>query len=232
MKINDNELLVKMKNIIFHDGDVRPVWVGPKLADTDVLEFKNYSKWANEHWGLYRGFTSLIKESEETVIIDLGCGCGFCTINLSDMFKQSLLLGYDIDDKSISFTNRYNKNEKIKYYTENILNTELPKSDYIFLIETLEHIKHSEHYGLIDKCLNSLKTNGLLFISTPNENNYSNEEKGHIGILTPNFFNDFKEKYNKNIVEVKYFDNKKLLGDADKFTTDKPSSHFKIILKK
>ena len=33
-------------------------------------------------------------------------------------------------------------------------------------------------------------------------------EKGHIGILTPKFFNDFKEKYSKNIIEVKYFDNK------------------------
>ena len=102
---------------------------------------------------------------------------------------------------------------------------------YIFLIETLEHIKHEEHYSLIEKCLNSLKPNGLLFISTPNENAFSNTEKGHIGILTPKFFDDFKEKYGKNIVEVKYFDNNKLLGDVVEFTVNNPSSHFKIVLK-
>lgn len=231
MKINDLDLLEEMKGLIFHDGDIRPVWVGPGLGETDNNGHKAYSKWANEHWGLYRGFIDLIKESKETVILDLGCGCGFCTINLSDIFKQTIVYGYDIDDKSISFANKHNKNEKTEYYTENILKTELPKADYIFLIETLEHIKHEEHYGLIEKCLNSLKPNGLLFISTPNENAFSNAEKGHIGILTPKFFNDFKEKYDKNIVEVKYFDNKKLLGNVVEFTVNNPSSHFKIVLK-
>ena len=138
MKINDLNLLEEMKSLIFHDGDIRPVWVGPGLGETDDNNHKAYSKWANEHWGLYRGFVELIKESEETVILDLGCGCGFCTINLSDIFKQTVLYGYDIDDKSISFANKHNKNKKTEYYTENILKTDLPKADYIFLIETLE----------------------------------------------------------------------------------------------
>jgi len=140
MKINDNELLVKMKNIIFNDGDVRPVWVGPKLADTDVLGFKNYSKWANEHWGLYKAFIS--KSKDNSTILDLGCGVGFCTINLSDVFKNSKIYGYDIDSVSIDFGAEYNSNENIKYFCEDIINVKLIKSDFIFLVETLEHIKH------------------------------------------------------------------------------------------
>jgi SAM-dependent methyltransferase len=231
MKINDNVLVEKMKNLIFHDGDIRPVWVGPGIGETDISEYKNYAKWANEHWGLYRGFNDLVKESDNTVILDLGCGCGFCTINLSDIFKKSILYGYDIDFESINFANEYNKNDKTEYFTENILNTDLPNSDYIFLIETLEHIKHIDHYSLIDKCLSSLKPNGLLFISTPNENSFSDAERGHIGILTPHFFEDFKKKYEKNIIEVKYFNNKKLLDEVTDFTVIEPASHFKIILK-
>ena len=36
-----------MKSLIFHDGDIRPVWVGPGLGETDDNNHKAYSKWAN-----------------------------------------------------------------------------------------------------------------------------------------------------------------------------------------
>lgn len=231
MKINDLKLLERMKNLIFHDGDVRPVWIGPKIAETDNSEHMPYMNWANQHWGLYRGFINNVEKNKKLIILDLGCGCGFCTINLSDTFKDSEIIGYDIDEQSILFANEFNKNKKISYLSKNLLNNEFPKCDYIFLIETLEHIKHIYHYPLIDKCLNSLNKYGLLFISTPNENSFADSEKGHVGILTSKFFESFKEKYNKNILEIKYFDNKKLLETAREFTTDMPSSHFKIILK-
>jgi 2-polyprenyl-3-methyl-5-hydroxy-6-metoxy-1,4-benzoquinol methylase len=231
MKINDNELLVKMKSIIFHDGDVRPVWVGPKLADTDIIEFKNYSKWANEHWGLYKAFINDVKDN--STILDLGCGVGFCTINLSDIFKNSKVIGYDIDSVSTNFGVEYNSNENIKYLCEDIINNKLMKADYIFLVETLEHIKHKHHYTLIDNCLDSLNDNGLLFISTPNEQTFVDKERGHVGILTNEFFIKFKEKYQDNLVSVEYYDNTKLLDEDPKnYINENDGSHFKIILKK
>ena len=231
MKINDNELLVKMKSIIFHDGDVRPVWVGPKLADTDVLEFKNYSKWANEHWGLYRAFINDMRDG--STILDLGCGVGFCTINLSDIFENSKIYGYDIDSVSTNFGIEYNSNENIKYLCEDIINNKLIKSDFIFLVETLEHIKHKYHYTLIDNCLEALNKDGLLFICTPNEQTFVDGDRGHVGILTNEFFNKFKEKYHDNIVSVEYYDNTKLLDDdCENYINKNDGSHFKIILKK
>jgi 2-polyprenyl-3-methyl-5-hydroxy-6-metoxy-1,4-benzoquinol methylase len=231
MKINNKELLEKMKDIIFHDGDVRPVWVGPNLADTDILEYKNYGKWANQHWGLYRAFLNDTKDN--STILDLGCGVGFCTINLSDTFKNSKIYGYDIDSVSINFGDEYNSNENIKYICEDITNNKLIKSDFIFLVETLEHIKHEFHYQLIDNCLESLNENGLLFISTPNEEIFISEDRGHVGILTTKYFNKFKEKYKDNLVSVEYYDNTKLLDDNYKNYINKNNgSHFKIILKK
>ena len=188
MKINDVELLEKMKSIIFHDGDVRPVWIGPGLGETDVVGHKNYCKWANEHWGLYRVFLDNIKDG--TNILDLGCGVGFCTINISDLFKKSVIHAYDIDSESIDFAKKYNSNNKVKYVDGDILTEKLPSCDYIFLIETLEHIKHEYHYQLIDNCLESLVDGGLLFISTPNEQTFSNTDRGHVGILTNKFFEE------------------------------------------
>lgn len=231
MKINDNDLLVKMKSIIFHDGDVRPVWVGPKLADTDVLEFKNYSKWANEHWGLYKAFISDMRD--DSTILDLGCGVGFCTINLSDIFKNSKIYGYDIDSVSTNFGIEYNSNENIKYLCEDIINNKLIKSDFIFLVETLEHIKHQYHYTLIDNCLEALNNDGLLFISTPNEQTFVDGDRGHVGILTNEFFIKFKERYHDKIVSIEYYENTKLLDDnCDNYINKNDGSHFKIILKK
>jgi|LakMenEpi03Aug12_release.lakeMendotaPanAssembly.Ray.scaffolds.fasta_scaffold17164_11 2-polyprenyl-3-methyl-5-hydroxy-6-metoxy-1,4-benzoquinol methylase len=231
MKVNDLHLLEKMKNIIFHDGDVRPVWVGPGLGETDVREHKNYSKWANEHWGLYRAFLNEVKDNSE--ILDLGCGVGFCTINLSDRFKKSRIYGYDIDEKSVDFAVEYNINDNVKYICGDILVNKLLPSDYIFLVETLEHIKHEYHYRLIDNCLDSLNENGLLFISTPNEQAFSDADRGHVGILTNKFFEEFKVKYEKNIISIEYYDNTKLLDvDVKNYTNTINGSHFKIILKK
>lgn len=231
MEINDLKLLEEIKNLIDHDGDVRPVWVGPKLAKTENTNYQNLAKWANEHWGLYRGFIPEIKKNE-AIILDLGCGCGFCTINLSESFENSQIIGYDLDEKSISFAKKFNSNKKTLYFNENILDSNLPECDFIFLIETLEHIKHSFHFQLIDKCIGSLRKDGLLFISTPNENNFSDGERGHIGILTPKYFEMIKEKYKTNIVDIKYFDNKKLLNNIDDFISVSPTSHYKITLQK
>ncbi len=231
MVINDLKLLNDMKNIIFHDGDVRPVWVGPGLAETDVDEHKKYSKWANEHWGLYRAFLNDVKD--ESTILDLGCGVGFCTINISDIFKKSVVYGYDIDKESIEFCLTYNTNNNTKYFCEDILKNDLINSDYIFLVETLEHIKHRFHYQLIDKCLSSLNEEGLLFISTPNEQTFSDNERGHVGILTNKFFEEFKIRYKNNLVSIEYYDNTKLLDEnVNNFINKTHGSHFKIVMKK
>lgn len=232
MKINDVELLEIMRSLISHDDDVRPVWIGPELAETDNVDYQNFSRWANQHWGLYGGFLNNI--TDNSTILDLGCGCGFCTINLQNIFKNSLIHGVDIDIESINFGRKFNFNDNIEYKCEDIIKVKLPKSDYIFLIETLEHIKYDKQYLIIDKCLSSLKSNGLIFISTPKEEvNYDYLEKGHIGIMTNQIFNLFKERYKNNIVNIEYYDNQNLLSNnIEDYTNNINGSHYKIILKK
>lgn len=230
MEINDLSILSEIKSIIFHDGDSRPVWIGPDLANTCNEEYKNLAKWANEHFSLYKGFFEHVKDN--SIISDLGCGGGFCSNNLSFFFKNSKINAYDIDDVSIKFANKYNKNKKIEYFKQNIVKDKLIKSDYIFLIETLEHIKHENQDELIKNCLENLNKNGLLFISTPNEQSFSNSEKGHIGILTKIYFDQFIKKYKNNLVDIEYYNNQCLLDeDSKKHVNKNNGSHFKIILK-
>lgn len=229
MKINDPILLKKIEMLIFHDGDVRPVWVSG--GDTDVVGFKKYLKWVKEHFALYEGFFNVIDKEKKINILDLGCGCGYCTIETSNVFNNANIVGVDIDSQSIDFANEHNKNEKIEYVCADISNIKYQDYDIVFLIETLEHIKHNKHNSLLDNCIKFLNEDGLLCICTPNEQTFSGGERGHVGILTNEYFNKFKERYKNNIVAIKYYDNKKLL-DGDYTSNDDTMSHFKIIMKK
>jgi len=211
--IDDRDFLLEMKNLTVLYDDARPVWVGPGYADTNIIEYKPYSDWANQHWAFYYGFIyKLLLENKN--ILDLGCGVGFNTINLSQLGKKCKIIGYDIDKEIIDFANIHNKNENITYINENIINNNLPTDiDYIFLVEILEHIKHALHYNLINKCLSSLKNNeSRIFLCTPNENMFLDKDRGHIGILNSNFFEQFKNRYKQNIISIEYYDNKKLIG--------------------
>jgi trans-aconitate methyltransferase len=229
--INDTPLLEKMKSLIFHDGDTRPVWVGGGYAETNTIH-KNYAKWANEHWALYYSFIDDIDEFNNKLVLDLGCGSGFCTRNLGELFNNSNIIGMDIDIESISFCKEYNGGDGIEYTTTNVVTEDINSGvDYIFFVETMEHIKHQYHNDLIDKLLSSLNDGGKLFISTPNEQTFVGGDKGHIGILTKPHFHEFKKRYEKNIKSVNYLDNTKLLN-GDYITNDDRMSHFKIVLTK
>ncbi len=229
--IDDMSLLERMKSLIFHDGDTRPVWIGGGFAETNT-NHKNYAEWANNHWALYYSFIGDIDEFDNKLILDLGCGSGFCTRNLGEIFSNSTIIGMDIDTESIFFCEEHNGGDGIEYSTTNIINEDINKGvDYIFFVETMEHIKHQYHNDLIDKLLSSLNDGGKLFISTPNEQTFINGDRGHVGILTRPHFNEFKERYGKNIRSVEYLDNTRLLS-GDYITNNDKDSHFKIVLTK
>lgn len=234
--VDDIDFLNKMKGLIFLNDDVRPVWIGPGFASTNVTDHKAYANWANEHWGLYYGFVKTDTNPKDEVILDLGCGVGFCSVNLTEFYPNATIEAYDIDEVIIDFAKESNFHDRVEYKIENIISCQFPNNvDKIFLIETLEHIKHMYHFQLIDKCLNSLKDeNARLFISTPNEQTFFNTERGHVGIMTKHHFPKFFNKYKNNIVSVEFYDNKKLSTfEPEDYTSENDNmSHYKIVMKK
>jgi 2-polyprenyl-3-methyl-5-hydroxy-6-metoxy-1,4-benzoquinol methylase len=232
--INDSELLEKMSNLIFANNDVRPTWKGPGYGTTDVEEFKAKVNWANQHWALYYGFIKN-DERENNLILDLGCGSGFCTTNLSYLYPNASILGYDIDEEVIDFAKTVNPCSNVEYTAEDITDSILPTGvDTIFLVEILEHIKHHKHFDFLDKCLASLKDDtSRIYLTTPNEQTYFEGDRGHIGILTTTLFTLFKERYQNNIVSVDFYDNTKLIdNEVEDYISKTPKSHYRVILKK
>ena len=233
--VNDPTILKDMRDLIFHDGDVRPVWIGGGYAHTDVEAEKPYAEWANKHWGIYYSFMGEVDSFEGKTILDPGCGSGFCTLNLATLFTDSHVIATDIDKRSIDFCKQYNGHADIDYCLDDITTCDLPEEvDYIFFIEILEHVKNKYHYDLIDRLMKSLKTGGKLFISTPNtEEPIPGKKKGHIGLLTPAYYKAFFERYKDSIDSSLYIDNMICHTDEEDYVTDNPKkSHHRIIMTK
>ena len=250
-KLNDLVILQELKESCYKGNDIRASWIADFELDTDIIEFKNYAKWSLQHWNMYKGFLKDIKiNSEPLYILDAGCGIGFNTKMINQNIPNSIVYGIDLDDNSIQLANKYNYGKNILYYSNDLLNLSNDlKFDCIFFLEILQHIKAENHYEIIDKLLELLKDDGLLFISTPNELDNPDALTEHIGLLNRIRTREFINRYKDNIVNSQFYDNLKL--HENNYIIDEPiesyeytcsgiggfsnapnKSHFKIIFKK
>jgi 2-polyprenyl-3-methyl-5-hydroxy-6-metoxy-1,4-benzoquinol methylase len=249
LKLNDINLLNELKNSCYTGNDVRASWITEYLIDTDILEFKNFANWSLQHWNMYKGFLNNIELNNEPLyILDAACGIGFNTKMLSENIENATLFGIDLDENSITLANKYNSDKNIIYKVGDLLSYSFEfKFKYIFFLEILEHINANNHYIIIDKLLNLLTEDGLLFITTPNELDNPDCNTEHIGLLNRERTQQFINKYKKNIIESQFYDNSKLLTDDNiidesietyqitssgvgGISTAPNKSHFKLVL--
>lgn len=169
---------------------------------------------------------------------------------ISKNFPNAEIIGIEQNTKCIKFAKKYNNSDKITYLQEDLfLFSTSKKFNYIFFLEVLEHINAERHYEIIDKLLDMLTTDGLLFISTPNELDNPDCDNGHIGLLNRYRTKQFIERYCNNLLSTQFYNNKLLLTDDyiidEKIETFENSSwgiggvsnalnksNFKLILKK
>lgn len=128
--------------------------------------------------------------------LDVFCGNGYGSNILSDLAYMDAIDG---SEEAIDFARNYfiapNINFLCKMYPFDI-----PKNNYDFVV-SIESIEHIDDYkGLLTKAIQSLKVNGVLIISVPNENlmphNYATH-KFHVKHFTVKEINDFM--INKNM---------------------------------
>ena len=249
--LNNLAILSELKVACYTGNDVRASWIADYNMETDIIEYKNYAKWALQHWNMYKGFLNIIEKKNKPIyVLDAACGIGHNTKLLSEEISNSTIYGIDMDENSIKLANKYNKSENIIYKLEDLFNSSFDfKFDYIFFLEILEHIKSENHYTIIDKLLNLLNDDGYLFISTPNELDNPDALSEHIGLLNRIRTSQFIDRYKNNIVHSSFYDNTKL--HTNDYIINEPietyeytssgiggiegapnKSHFKIIMKK
>lgn len=179
--INDLNLLNLIKEICY-TNDTRASWVGPDLPETDVESYSKYAKWATEHLKMYQGFYNYLNRDLKYNVLDIACGVGYATNILAQYLSNSKFTAVELDNKCINFAKKYNDYQSIQFLEGDVLEY-IEKSfyDIIFFLETLEHLKPNTHYLAIDNLLQNLKSDGLLFITTPNSNDADTGHHREIG---------------------------------------------------
>lgn len=122
---------------------------------------------------IYFGYFSICKsfiennDKKNIKILDAGCGDGRFCKELFDLNKETEITGVDYSDKAISFS-------KLLLPEVNFVSADLKKIpfedevyDFIFLIETLEHIHPQNIDMVLGELSRVLKKDGKLIITAP-----------------------------------------------------------------
>ena len=154
------------------------------MTNIDQQEVKKFSDIAEEWWNKDGDFKPLhvinplranyIKEKielKDKKVLDVGCGGGLLCESLYDF--GAIVTGIDAAGPGIEVAKIHaqKNNKNIKYFekTAEELNTEyIEYYDVVTCLEVLEHVPNPK--SLVKTCVQLLKPNGLLFLSTINKN--------------------------------------------------------------
>jgi ubiquinone/menaquinone biosynthesis C-methylase UbiE len=147
----------------------------------------------------------LVNKFADGNILDVGCGDGYITSQISQEFKE--VIGIDISEQAVRIAKT--KNPKIVFTVASCIN--IPFSDNSFdtvvASEIIEHVNYEDGKTLLKEARRILKPQGKLIISTPNLSNP---------------YMKFLQIRHKNIEHLKEYTKKEFAKLI--------STHFKIIL--
>jgi len=110
--------------------------------------------------------------SQNTNILEIGCGIGVLTYLLSRKIRKGRITGIDISPKSIEYAKTHITRSNLNFHTSDILDFDpaVPEFDRILLFDVLEHIQEENHVDLFAKISKWMNNQSLLLINIPNPN--------------------------------------------------------------
>lgn len=141
-----------------------------------------------DHTGRYRFACQFINEGDK--VLDCACGVGYGSYIISQMTDASVIISIDKSKEAIEYAKKHYYNGRIQYCVGDILagNYSFETLDIIVSFETIEHLDGKALLQFFNK---KLKKNGLLLISTPNQNRQPYNKKEfptHLRHYTPEEF--------------------------------------------
>lgn len=163
-------------------------WTGERM-----LTNYNMGKGAIEHLHRYSIITDFIKDK---VVLDLASGEGYGTNLIATHAKY--VTGVDISAEAVAHAKEKYRKPNLQFLEGSATNVPLENDavDVIVSFETLEH--HDQHEAMMVEFKRVLKPDGLLFISTPEKENYKKIDPVnpfHIKELTLSEFSDLLNQH-------------------------------------
>ena len=199
--INDSNLYQEIYDTAYHGADIRPAWIGAHRPRTSVESLQRIAAWSSTHYDYYLNFVREHVERRGDVL-DIGCGAGQATAMLSRYAEFSE--GIDSDEVVIKFARKWNAGERISFFKGSFPEGAVGVYDYIFCIETIEHVPYEKQAEFIDAALGRLRAGGLMFITTPNETTPS---PPHVGVWSPQVVEALAARLGERVVRHAYFNN-------------------------
>jgi 2-polyprenyl-3-methyl-5-hydroxy-6-metoxy-1,4-benzoquinol methylase len=174
-------------------------WTGERLT----TEVKGDT--AMEHLARYAFALDFVKDK---VVLDAACGEGYGTNLLAS--QALFVIGVDSDKICIEYASRNYQKDNLKFVQSNVEQLSIASNsiDVVISFETIEHIY--EHEIFLKEVKRVLRKDGMLIISTPDKQNYSDKT---------GFKNPFhkKELYANDFLSLleKYFLHIELLGQTN-----------------
>lgn len=101
----------------------------------------------------------------DAVVADLGCGFGFLSIMLGLCSKERHIIGIDYDSRKIASAQQAARGlDHISFRHEDLCSCNLPEADVYILNDVLHYLPEDLQLNLLDKCMDLLPSNGMLFI--------------------------------------------------------------------
>lgn len=123
---------------------------------------------AYEHWHRYAWASSLVTDK---VVLDAACGEGYGSALLAH--SAASVIGIDVDADTIAHACQRYARDGLRFECSDCLQLPLADDsvDVVVSLETLEHL--SDHDGLLREFRRVLKPDGLLVLSSPDRQQYS-----------------------------------------------------------
>jgi len=165
----------------------------------NVKIHKNPLKYLSEQEESYFPCFQFIKNKSKLEILEVGCGYGYLTYALNKANHN--VIGIDISREAINYAKSHFGNTFLQTNLKNYKPKR--KFDLIIATELIEHL--SDPTKFISLCLNLLKIDGKILLTTPNKNYYGKRAIWktdlppiHTIWLSKNSFRYIAQKYNAN----------------------------------
>lgn len=125
-----------------------------------------------EHMQRYKSIIKLVKEKK---VIDIACGEGYGTAMLAETASE--IMGIDIDADTIGRAQEKYNRENLCYKIGSVEKIPVADNsvDLIVSFETIEHVTEELQHAFLKECARVLKSSGMLIMSTPNKEIYSDQ---------------------------------------------------------
>jgi 2-polyprenyl-3-methyl-5-hydroxy-6-metoxy-1,4-benzoquinol methylase len=162
--------------------------------------------WHLMRYKFVRGF---VKPTDD--VLDIACGTGYGTRLISDYCKS--IIGVDNDEETIEYAEKIYGGENRTFKVGEVLEVS-GKYDIIICYETIEHISRGDGLKAMQRFKDCLKSNGVLFVSTP--------KKLPVEECSPNRIESHLYEYDLEEFQAllnKYFERPILFSQTDEIIT-------------